>query len=120
MTENEKKPIKIDGGFFHSLSNEIKLVFRLLADPRVSWWLKLLPFASLVYFIFPDIAPGPIDDAVVIGVGVYLFVELCPPEIVEEHREALRKTIPGRWHDPEPEGEPDIVEGVIKEENTAP
>ncbi len=116
MTENKKKPIKADGGFFQNISNEIRLVMRLLADPRVSWWLKMMPFASLVYFIFPDIAPGPIDDAIVIGIGVYLFVELCPPEIVEEHREALRNTITGQWKDPEPDHEPEVVEGEFKEE----
>jgi len=116
MNENNKKPIKADSGFFQNVSNEIKLVFRLLADPRINWWLKIMPFGSLVYFIFPDIVPGPIDDAIVIGIGVYLFVELCPPDIVEEHREALRNTIPGQWRDPEPESEPDIVEGEFKEE----
>ncbi len=116
MTENKKKPIKADGGFFQNISNEIRLVMRLLADPRVSWWLKMMPFASLVYFIFPDIAPGPIDDAIVIGIGVYLFVELCPPEIVEEHREALRNMITGQWKDPEPDQEPEVVEGEFKEE----
>jgi len=116
MTEEKKKPIKADIGFFQNISNEIKLIFRLMADPRVSWWLKLMPFGSFVYFIFPDIAPGPIDDAIVIGIGVYLFIELCPPDIVEEHREALRSTIPSEWRDPETKSEPDVVEGEFKEE----
>lgn len=115
MTEKDKKQIKPDSGFFNNIGNEIRLVFRLLADDRIGWWLKLLPFATVVYFIFPDLAPGPIDDALVIGVGVYLFVELCPSEIVEEHREALRNTIPGEWKEPETSSE-DVVEGEFKEE----
>lgn len=116
MPEENKKPLKADIGFFQNISNEIKLIFRLMADNRVNWWLKLLPFGSLVYFIFPDIAPGPIDDAIVIGIGVYLFIELCPPEVVDEHRQALRSTIPGEWRDPDTKAEPDIVEGEFKEE----
>lgn len=118
MTEKKNNRIKADKGFFNNISNEIRLVFRLLGDTRISWWLKLLPFSTLIYFVFPDLVPGPIDDAMVIGVGIYLFVELCPADIVEEHREALRNTIPGEWRDPNPKGEQngDVVEGEFKDE----
>ena len=115
MAQKDKKQLKSDGGFFGNIGNEIKLVIRLLGDPRIGWWLKVLPFGTLLYFIFPDIAPGPIDDAIVIGVGVYLFVELCPSEIVEEHREALRNTITGEWSDPK-SSDDEVVEGEFKEE----
>jgi hypothetical protein len=54
--------------------------------------LKLLPIGSLVYLVMPDIAPGPIDDAAVIWLATYLFVELCPPDIVQEHLDALKAT----------------------------
>jgi hypothetical protein len=40
----------------------------------------------------PDIAPGPIDDAAIIWLATYLFVELCPPDVVQEHLEALNAT----------------------------
>ncbi len=113
MTDKERKPTKYDGNFFRGISNEIRLVFRLMADNRIQWWLKSLPFASLLYFIFPDIAPGPIDDALVIFIGVYTFIELCPPAIVDEHRDSLRKTIPGEWRDAEPENTTEIIEGEI-------
>jgi hypothetical protein len=66
-------------GFFQSLANQIRL------------FLKILPIGALVYTLFPDLAPGPIDDAVIIGLGVYSFIELCPPDVVEEHREAINK-----------------------------
>ena len=116
MTKNtSNKPVKSDGGFFRNLGNEIRLVFKLMADPRVSIWLKALPFGTLVYFIFPDLLPAnPVDDAVVIGVGIYLFIELCPPHIVQEHREALNETIPGEWKDAESEG--DIIESDFRDE----
>ncbi len=116
MTNNRSnKPIKTDRGFFRNLGNEIRLVFKLMGDPRISIWLKALPFGSLVYFIFPDLLPAnPVDDAVVIGVGIYLFIELCPPHIVQEHREALNETIPGEWKDVESEG--DIIESDFRDE----
>ncbi len=95
-------------GFFTDLSNRIKLILRLMGDRRVSPLLKLLPIASLAYFIAPDLAPGPIDDAVVIWLGAYLFVELCPPTIVQEHQRDIEHVIPGNVREKEDE---------IKEEN---
>ena len=68
-----------------------------MADSRVSPWLKILPLGSLIYLIVPDIAPGPLDDAAVIWLGTYLFVELCPPQIVQEHLRALTQEVPGDW-----------------------
>jgi len=35
----------------------------------------------------------------VIWLGTALFVELCPPEIVKEHRDALTSVIEGEWRD---------------------
>jgi uncharacterized membrane protein YkvA (DUF1232 family) len=70
----------------------LKLILRLLADNRVNPMLKLLPIGSIVYLVVPDLVPGPIDDAAVIWLATYLFVELCPPEVVQEHLEALNAT----------------------------
>ena len=74
-----------------SLGDQIKLISRLIQDKRISPFLKLLPFGSLVYFISPFDFPTPIDDAGVIWFFVYLFVELCPAEIVQEHQVAIQK-----------------------------
>jgi uncharacterized membrane protein YkvA (DUF1232 family) len=78
-----------DPGFLQGLSQQIKLILRLLADNRVNPLVKALPIASLAYLIWPIDIPGPIDDAVVIGAGLYTFVELCPDDVVAEHRAAL-------------------------------
>jgi hypothetical protein len=78
----------------------IKLVLRLMADQRVSMLVKVIPAAAILYLIgFPDLAPGPVDDAGVIWLGMYLFVELCPAEVVEEHMAALKGTSPDLWTD---------------------
>lgn len=87
------------GGFFQDLSTRAKLILRLLGDRRVNVLLKLLPIGSLVYLVMPDLAPGPIDDAAVIWLGAYLFVELCPPNVVQEHLRALTSVIDGEWHE---------------------
>ena len=89
------------GGLFGSLTVQIKLILRLMGDRRVNPLLKLLPIGALVYLIVPDIAFGPIDDALVIWLGTALFVELCPPEIVKEHRDTLASVIEGEWRDME-------------------
>lgn len=87
------------GGIFFELSQRIKLILRLMADPRVSPLVKLLPVGTLVYLVVPDLVPGPIDDAAIIWLGTTLFVEMCPPEVVEEHLQTLRSVIPGEWRD---------------------
>ena len=101
MKNNSPKNLPpYSGGMIHDLMNEVKLIFRLLADKRVSFFLKIIPFGSLVYFISPDLVPGPIDDAFLIWLFAYLFVELCPPEIVSEHRQLLSNVVEGKWQDP--------------------
>ena len=77
------------GGVFNDLVLRIKLILRLMADRRVNPLIKLLPLTSALYFIIPDIAPGPIDDVAIVWFGLYLFLEICPPEIVQEHMDML-------------------------------
>lgn len=119
---SEKKPRTIapySGGVFQGLANRIKLILRLMGDSRVSPLLKVIPIASLVYLVFPDFVPGPIDDAAIIWLSTYLFVELCPPDVVQEHLNAIEKivnatsqTLDGK--EPNEEfSEEDILEGEI-------
>jgi len=119
---SEKKPRTIapySGGVFQGLANRIKLILRLMGDSRVSPLLKVIPVASLVYLVFPDLAPGPIDDALIIWLSTYLFVELCPPDVVQEHMHAIEtivnatsQTLDGK--EPNEEfSEEDILEGEI-------
>jgi uncharacterized membrane protein YkvA (DUF1232 family) len=90
----------------------VKLIFRLMGDRRVSPLLKLLPIAAVVYLIVPfDFTLGPLDDAAVLGLAAYLFVELCPDAVVEEHLGRI-------WHAREARGRPagpvgDVVDGTV-------
>ena len=111
MPENkDRKIITAKGGVFNDLVLRIKLIVRLIGDPRVNPLLKLLPIGTLAYFIIPDLVIGPIDDVAVMWLGGYLFIELCPPEVVQEHMQAINRLIPGEWHDPK-EVEGEIIEG---------
>ncbi len=94
-----KKDIMIppQGGMIRDFVLRVKLILRLLGDRRVSPWLKIIPIAGIVYLISPidiisDIALpviGELDDAAILWLTNYLFIELCPPQIVAEHVKAL-------------------------------
>ena len=107
------------GGFFQDLTNRFRLISRLLMDGRVNPLIKLLPVATLVYVVVPvDLLPvNPIDDAFIIWIGTTLFVELCPPEVVQEHLHLLdRWPAAGQKQDgssPTQEGE--VVDGEFFE-----
>lgn len=104
------------GGVFNDISNHFKLVFRLIRDPRVNPFLKLIPVGTVLYLLIPDLIIGPIDDAAIIGFGLFIFVELCPQDVVEEHRAALAGTVPGQWHDPQQIDDEDIMDAEFTEE----
>jgi hypothetical protein len=97
--EKGRKIITANGGVFNDLAVRLKLILRLMADSRINPLLKLLPIGSLLYFIIPDLALGPIDDVLIVWLGTYLFVELCPPQIVQEHMAALQQIVPGEVRD---------------------
>jgi len=95
-TNKERNIVQTKGGVFNELSSYIKLILRLMGDRRVPFYLKLIPIGSLVYFLFPDLFIGPIDDALVVWLTTYLFIELCPPDVVQEHRDALSQIASGQ------------------------
>lgn len=86
-------------GILAELLHRVQLVWRLLVDRRVPLPTKLIiPGVVGVYVLSPiDLMPdvllllGQIDDLAVLLAGIALFIELCPKEIVEEHRAALAR-----------------------------
>ncbi len=113
---NRKITLPQSSGFFREITLRIKLIMRLMGDGRVNPFLKLLPIGSLIYLVMPDIAPGPIDDAAVIWLATYLFVELCPPEVVQEHLEALkatRKVMDAYKETSQPAEQGEVIEGEV-------
>lgn len=118
MAKNRRP--KLTSNFFATIADELRLVLRLMADRRVNPLLKLLPIGTILYFFIPDLIIGPIDDALIVGVGTYLFIELCPPHIVEEHRQALKNMVDSNLknvdNDRIPFHEEDIIEGEFRDE----
>jgi hypothetical protein len=99
---------------FNELALRIKLILRLMGDSRVNPLLKLLPICSLLYFLLPDLVVGPFDDVMVVWLGSYLFIELCPPEIVSEHVSQLTSSVSGNWYD-SISAKDDVIEGEFAE-----
>ena len=68
-----------------------RLYWRLFRDRRVSILPKALLVLTLLYVVSPlDVIPdfipgiGEMDDVVVVLTGLWLFVRLCPPEVVRQ------------------------------------
>jgi hypothetical protein len=83
------------GGTMSEIVTRLKLIGRLLVDRRVNFLLKLIPFGALVYLFWPiDAISGipfvaALDDTAILWLGSYLFVELCPSDVVQEHVQAM-------------------------------
>lgn len=118
--KSDRKIIRSNGGFIQDITTYIKLVVRLMGDGRVNPLLKLLPIGSLIYLVFPLDIPGPLDDAAVIGLSFYLFIEMCPPDVVDEHKRAIQIDVPGEWRDPHAAEEniddADVIDAEYREE----
>lgn len=76
---------------------QLRLTGRLIMDPRVPFYLKIIPFLGLIYVISPiDLIPdiligiGQLDDLGVILAGVRMFQTLTPAYLVDEHRATLQ------------------------------
>jgi len=108
MDNKEKKSVmnletiagkRTDPGFFREVWQQARLVYALLRDPEVPFYLKLLPFTAVLYLLFPfdlipDLLPGlgQLDDLTVLFVGAKVFVELAPPHVVARHLDQIRKS----------------------------
>ena len=74
-----------------------QLAWRLLADRRVSLALKLIvPTLLGTYLLWPaDLLPdfipvlGQLDDLAILALGIKIFIELSPRDIVQEYRDLL-------------------------------
>ena len=113
----EKRPSNLmippQGGVMRDIVLRIKLILHLMGDRRVNFLLKLLPIASLVYLFMPlDLVSGitlpvigALDDAAVLWLGSYLFLELAPPQVVQEHMKQLSSNLESQQDDEVVEGE---------------
>jgi uncharacterized membrane protein YkvA (DUF1232 family) len=91
-----------------------------MRDGRVLWVWKLIPVAGLIYVAFPfdfipDFAPiiGQLDDLGIFLGSLWLFVELCPPDVVKEHwDELMAVTVKGSWQEVKADALPEKTEAI--------
>ncbi len=69
----------------------VRLYWRLFRDRRVSILAKAFLVLTLAYVVWPidlipDVLPvvGEVDDLGIVLFGLWLFIRLCPPEVVLE------------------------------------
>ncbi len=93
LTPRMKEP-----GFWREMWQQARLVYYLIRDPEVPFYLKLLPFTAVIYLLFPfdllpDLAPviGQLDDITALLVGAKVFIELAPPHVVARHMQRIRE-----------------------------
>lgn len=119
---DDRRPMEVreeDGAVLAWLKDavrQVRLAWRLFLDSRVPLWTKIVPPAALAYVLSPidilsDVPPmglNQLDDLAVVLLGVKLFIELAPPDVVREHLEDLGARIE-EWRVVDEEG--DVVEG---------
>ena len=93
----------------------LRLIIRLMADRRVSIWIKLIPVAAVAYILSPfDLRPdfipvlGQVDDLLIAILLIAVFIMLAPSEA---RRDGLRPGNAARTDDPEA---PVTLEGRIR------
>ncbi len=89
---------------------QLQLILKLLRDKRVHPLVKVLPFLALIYLVYPDMIPGPFDDAVVIGLFFKFFLMLIPADVMNNLEYEQELQVKNNNH------EDIIVEGEFWEE----
>ncbi len=110
-------PNRRSAGFWAELIKSFRLAWRLLLDPDVPLFTKLIPVSVVVYILSPiDLIPdaipglGQIDDLTVLILGVRVFIAIAPRWIVQRHRDKIDGVI--RTDESQPSAaSKDIVDG---------
>jgi uncharacterized membrane protein YkvA (DUF1232 family) len=95
------------GNVFRQTIFRARLIWRLMRDGRVPLIWKLIPVGGVAYILFPldfipDLIPvvGAMDDVGIFLASLWLFVELCPADVVKEHWDELTAvTVKGSWRE---------------------
>jgi uncharacterized membrane protein YkvA (DUF1232 family) len=84
-------------GFLGAIVGELRLIGHLMVNRQVPLWAKIVPLVTVGYILSPiDLAPdwlpgmGQIDDLAILLIGLRLFVEVCPRDVVQQMRGEMR------------------------------
>jgi uncharacterized membrane protein YkvA (DUF1232 family) len=102
------------------LYERVILTWKLMWDDRVDLLPKLIPFGAIAYVLspldlLPELALGPLgtlDDVGIIMLALTLFIQVVPPDIVQEHLSQLAR---GRSGAPLLEDD-NVVDGEVLDE----
>lgn len=79
-------------GWLSEFVRNLRLAWRLMRDPGVAMWVRLIPVAALAYILLPfDFLPdwifglGQLDDLGIFLLGLKLLLDLSPPDIVQRY-----------------------------------
>ncbi len=129
MSENKRlRDPRQAAGLLSEILKQGRLILRLLGDGRVPIWPKLIIPGTIAYVLSPiDILSDPIlglgqlDDVAIVIIGLKLFVELCPSDIVQEHLDNLSSVISSSYRVVKEEREQEgAAEGEMIEQREEP
>jgi len=106
-------------GWVRGAARQARLAWQLFLDKRVPLLTKAIPTAAVIYVIAPDLVPaallpviGTLDDVAVFLIGLKLFIDLSPTDVVREHLRALGAQVKD-WRVVDEEGSerPVVIDG---------
>lgn len=85
-------------GWGKTILYRLRMAWHLLLDKRVPKITKMVPALVAAYVLSPvDLIPdallgvGQLDDLAVFMIGLQLFINICPPEIVADVQRRLTR-----------------------------
>ena len=98
--------------FLFRLISSIRLVWKLLTDSRVPFWIRIALPLALIYVISPiDILPdfipvmGRVDDIIAIVAGIMILLKLAPKKVVNQYKKDDKTNIDGEYREEDQENQ---------------
>jgi len=124
-----KRPVNLHqrASLLAQIIRNARLVWRLLRDPRVPSWAKMIIPAAILYVLSPiDFMPdllvglGQLDDLAIIVLAILLFLQLVPASILREHEDgeqvidATYRVVEDKQEEKEPPARPQLPDSREK------
>lgn len=88
-----KQAGKRNASLMRRLRVEVHAAWLAARDPRTPWYARAVGLLVTAYALSPiDLVPdfipvlGLLDDAILIPAGLWLFLKMLPPGVIDEHR----------------------------------
>ena len=98
--------------FLFRLISSIRLIWKLLTDSRVPFWIRIALPLALIYVIspidiWPDFIPvlGRVDDIIAIVAGIMILLKLAPKKVVNQYKKDNKTIIDGEYREEDQENQ---------------